>query len=53
MIWDWHKTAAERAVRPYGRRDLMRSKGYRFSPSLQGLHYGMLPDERSLAKWRS
>jgi hypothetical protein len=51
MIWDWHKTAAECAVRSYGRRDLLRSKGYRFF--LQGLHYGMLPDERGLAKWRS
>jgi hypothetical protein len=51
IIWDWHKTAVECAVQSYGRRDRLRSEGYRFS--LQGLHYGMLPGERSLAKWRS
>ena len=51
MVWDWHKTAAERGVRSYGRRDLLQSKGYRFS--LQGLHYGLLPDERGLQAWRS
>ena len=35
MIWDWHKTAAERAVQAppndYERRDLLRSRAYRFS----------------------
>ena len=52
MTWDWHKTAAECAVQSYGRRDRLRSDGYRYL--LQGLHYGLLRDERGLqAKWRS
>ena len=49
MIWDWHKTAAERAVRAppndYERRDLLRSRAYRFS--LHGLHFGPHPDEHA------
>ena len=55
MIWDWYKTAAERAVHSplndYERRDLLRSRAYRFS--LQGLHYGLLTDERVVQAWRS
>ena len=55
MIWDWHKTAAERAVQAlpnnYERRDLLRSRAYRFS--LHGLHFGLLPDERVVPAWRS
>ena len=46
MIWDWHKTAAERAIQSplndYERRDLLRSRAYRFS--LHGLHFGLHPD---------
>jgi hypothetical protein len=49
MIWDWHKTCV---VRSYGRRDSLPSESYRFS--LQGLHFGLLPDGRGLqARWRS
>ena len=48
MIWDWHETAAARAVQAppndYERRDLLRSRAYRFS--LHGLHFGLLPEER-------
>jgi hypothetical protein len=55
MIWDWHKTAAERAVQSpfsdYERRDLPRSRAYCFS--LHGLHFGLLPDERVVQAWRS
>jgi hypothetical protein len=31
MTWDGHKTAAECAVKSYGRPDRLRSAGYRFS----------------------
>jgi hypothetical protein len=47
MILDWHKTAAERAVQAplndYERRDMPRSRAYRFS--LHGLHFGLHPEE--------
>ena len=50
MIWDWHKTAAEPAVQSplndYERRDLLRSRAYRFS--LHGLHFGLHPDEHAV-----
>ena len=52
MSLDWYKPATECAIRSYGHRDLLRNQGYRFS--LQGLHFGLLPNERGLqAKWRS
>jgi hypothetical protein len=48
MIWDWYKTAGERAVQSplndYERRDVLRSKAHRFA--LHGLHFGLYPDER-------
>jgi hypothetical protein len=48
VIQDWHETALERAVRSplndHDRRDLLRSKAYRFS--LHGLH----PAERRTGK---
>jgi hypothetical protein len=43
MIWDWHETAAERAVRSRLNESELRST-YRFP--LHGLHYGLPPDER-------
>jgi hypothetical protein len=54
MSQHWYEKAAARAspLNDYERRDLLRSRAYRFS--LHGLHFGLLPDERVLQpKWQS
>jgi hypothetical protein len=55
MNQHWHETATERAgqtpLKDYERRDVLRSIAYRFS--LQGLHFGVLPDDRVVQAWRS